>query len=282
MRRLSILVNRMLLYGVLIAATCFTAIAEAATFTWDLSKSLPALAGQGTSFTADAIDTTTYLTGVAQANGTAFRQVLRVTGFRLNGQPVTASELNSGYGLYFDIIGATEVTAGGPRYTNLNLSLLADPGNNDGILSATSVAGPTFSNGTSGDFVLASGTLIAASLSMDAAGIHAQYVMSFAPASEEFGFFGLPLPLLDAALTTPLADFRVIPQPDGTALDLVSGGTGQVTFEAAPEPSSLALLGGGLLAFFLFSRGGWRSCVPCKSEAHATQDCNPLARILHI
>ena len=254
MRRLAVLTHRIVLLSVLAAGNGFTAIAEAASFTWDPSKSVPALAGQGSSFTADAIETNTYLAGVAQANGTTFKQILQITGFQLNGQPVTAPGLNSNYGLYFDISGTTQVSAGVPTYTSLSISFLADPGNNDGTLSATNAAGPIFSNGTSDDFVLASGTLVSASLSMDAAGIHAHYVTSFAPELGEVGLFGDALPILDASLTTPLAKFQVIPQPDGTILDLVNGGTGQVTFAPTPEPSSMALLSGGLLTFVALSR----------------------------
>jgi hypothetical protein len=91
-----------------------------------------ALAEQGSTFTADAIETTTYLAGVAQPNGTTFKQILQITGFRLNGQPVTAPGLNSSYGLYFDIGGTTQVSAGVPTHASLNISLHADPGNNDG------------------------------------------------------------------------------------------------------------------------------------------------------
>jgi hypothetical protein len=255
MRRLGVLTRKMVLSTIVAGVSGFSTSAEAATFTWDPSKSAPALTAQGSSFTADAIETITYLAGIAQANGTSFKQILQITGFQLKGQPVTAPGLNSSYGLYFEITGTTQVSAGVPGYSSLNISFLADPGNNNGTLSATNIAGPTFSNGTSGDFVLASGTLVSASLSMDAAGIHAHYVTNFAPQLGELGFFGDALPLLDASLTTPPSKFQVIPQPDGTMLDLVNGGTGQVTFAPTPEPSYMAFLGGGILIFPALWRG---------------------------
>jgi hypothetical protein len=240
----------------LIAASCSIGAANAGTFTWDPSKSIPVLAGPGSSFTADTIDIKTYLSSVVQVNGTsAFRQVLPITGFELNGQPVTATGLNSAYGLYFNISGISQMSGGAAAYSNLDISLVADPGNNDGALSATIPAGLAFSNGTAGDIVLGSGALVSASLGLDGAGVrHAHYVETFTPANGQAAFFGNAFPLLDIMLTTPAPNFASVPQPNGTVINLVNGGVGQVTLAPAPEPVSIALLGSGLLGIFLIGR----------------------------
>jgi hypothetical protein len=144
---------------------------------------------------------------------------------------------------------------GPPAYSKLDISLVADPGNNDGALSATIPAGLAFSNGTAGDIVLGSGTLVSASLSLDGAGVrHAHYVETFAPVNAEAAFFGNAFPRLDIMLTTPGPNYAAVPQPDGTVINLVNGGVGQVTLAPAPEPVSIALLGGGLLGIFLIGR----------------------------
>jgi hypothetical protein len=191
-----------------------------------------------------------------QTNGVAvFSQILQVTGFELNGQPVNAAGFGRGYGLYFNINGITTMNGGPPVYSVLNASLVADPGNNDGTVSATVGGGLAFSNGTAGDFALGSGTLISASLGLDGSGTrHAHYLDSFQSQAGEAAFFGnLAPPLMDVVLTTPGTAFAAILQPDGTTINLVNGGTGQVTF-GAPEPASMLLVGGGLLAVFLVGR----------------------------
>jgi len=82
-----------------------TALADPITFTWDPSRSSPALAGPGSGFTADTINTTNYLHSVNQSNGSFVEElVLRVNSFDQNGQTVVSPGLNRSYGLYFAII----------------------------------------------------------------------------------------------------------------------------------------------------------------------------------
>ena len=245
--------------AILLVSAALAGVAMAAggpvVFTWSPANTTPALSVVGSSITADTIEVKTYLTSTIQANGTApFHQILQITGFDLNGLPVSAPGFNSTYGLYFDINGITKFGPGPPSYSVLNIALMADPGNNNGALSATTVAGLQFANGTGGDILLGSGSLVSASLQLDATGTrHAQYVDTFAAAGGEAAFFSAVFPYLDITLTTPAANFAAIAQPDGTTIDLVNGGSGLVT-AAAPEPGSMALLGSGLVAVFLASR----------------------------
>ena len=51
-------------------------------------------------------------------------------------------------------------------YHSLTMSLMADPGNNDGVLSATA-SGVGFANGTTGDITLAMGSLISSSFQLN-------------------------------------------------------------------------------------------------------------------
>jgi len=239
------------------------AYADSVIFTWDPSKTGPALAGAGSSVTADAIDTTTYLHSVNQSNGSFAEEFfLQVTGFELSGQPVTAPGLNSSYGLYF-AINAT----GTPAFTSLDISLMGDPGNNDGRPGST-LSGVSFSNGTAGDLLLGSGVLVSAALSLDAAGVrHAQFLDAFTPVSGQAEFFGNASPLLEVLLTTPPINFMAFPQANGSTINVVKGGTGKVDF--VPEPASLVLLGGGLVAVFLIRRARLSSERNIRNEAGA-------------
>ena len=70
-------------------------------FTWD-----PSQAGlTGSAFTADTIIQEEFLRGVGQPDGSfVASRILVITGFSLNGNPVTPAGFGSSYGLYFDIV----------------------------------------------------------------------------------------------------------------------------------------------------------------------------------
>jgi hypothetical protein len=245
-RRTLLAVRKLVLNIVVLGASYSVASATPIPFTWDPSKAIPALAGSGSSFTADTIDGTNYLHGVIQANGSVAEEfIVRINGFEENGQRVPSAELNSSYGLYFTING----TGHGGIFNSLDIALVADPGNNDGSPSST-LSGVAFSNGTAGDFLLASGKLASVSLVLDAAGVrHARFIGNLAPALGQAAFFGNTPSQLEVSFTTPGANFVALPQPDGSSIQLVNGGIGQVDF--VPEPMSLTLMGTGLLTVFL-------------------------------
>ncbi len=219
-------------------------------FTWDPSQSVPALTGPGSAFTADTINATNYLHSVVQpSNSFAMELVLQINSFELNGQPVTAPGFNSDYGLYFAITSTGQLGVS-TTYSTLDISLMADPGNNNGTLTS-STAGILFSNagptGVADDLILGTGTLISASMKIDpVTGLRtAHYLDTFAPALDQTAFFNRISPALEVFITTFPAVFQALPQPDGTTLLLVNGGIAQVNF--VPEPGSLLLLASGLL-----------------------------------
>jgi hypothetical protein len=133
-------------------------------FTWDPSG-LPALAGGGLAFTADRIVATDYVYAhQAATNNVPFSAtfVFAVTGFTLQGAPVTTPGLGSSYGLYFRI-DETDVLINGLGTTVSGMvRLIADPTNDNGTLSTTVANEIAFSNpaGTADDITLASGSIL--------------------------------------------------------------------------------------------------------------------------
>jgi hypothetical protein len=188
----------------------------------------------------DTIDTSTFLRSAVQANSSFVEHFLMpVTGFANNGQPVIPKGFDSAYGLFLTIDatgGVNPATGVANSFSSLNVTLWADPKNNDGIPSATETGGATFSNGMTNDIVLATGTLVSASLSLDLTTMtrHADFVESLTPTLEGTVLSGgsiHPGSLLEEKLTTPPSAFQAIPQPDGSTIDLVTGGTAQVTLD---------------------------------------------------
>ena len=81
-----------------------------------------------------------------------------MNGFELNGSPVELPGFGTHYGMYF-LIDATGHGTGGATavFDSMNIALMVDRGNNDGTPSSTE-QGIGFSNGTYGDFALATGS----------------------------------------------------------------------------------------------------------------------------
>jgi hypothetical protein len=241
---------------------CSAASAGTLTFTWDPTGASPSLGGAA--FTADSMTLTNYLYAVAQTNGLTPEHFIQpITSFQRNGSTIAAPGLGSAYGLYFDILGVFS-SVGGPHFDSLNVRLMADRNADDGTVSST-LAGIGFSNpgGVANDFLLASGTLISATLALDpVTGIRrAHFLDTLVPAPAETGFFvapvGVPLEL-DINLTTLPEHFQAIPQPDGSTIQLVNNGAGIA--QLVPEPGSMALLAGSI-GLFGIARG-WRKGRP--------------------
>ena len=223
---------------------CPPSVAAPLPFTWDPSQAVPGLGGSA--FTADTILREEFLRSVTQPDGSfVASRILVVTGFSLNGNPVTPAGFGSSYGLYFDIVdtGVDHLPVS-ITFNSSDLILKADPGNHNGAVSATS-AGIGFANsgltGTADDITLATG-----SLAIAAAGLTAPVVQTFTPAPGQSGFFLSPA--LDGSVSlesvnTTLGQLVVTRQPDGTTITTIDGGGFSTSqFVPTPEPVSLVLL----------------------------------------
>src|ERR1700693_65955 len=115
----------------------------------------------------DTLDTSTVLGAVVQpgAGETLKHILLPVTGLENNGHPVTPKGFGSLYGLFLTI----DATAAAGVFTSMNVTLWADPKNDAGTPGVSVNSDPAFSNGTAHDIVLATGTMVSASLSLDPA-----------------------------------------------------------------------------------------------------------------
>jgi hypothetical protein len=180
-----------------------------------------------------------------------------VTGFENNSQPVMPPGFDKTYDLYITIDATHPAGQVGGVFSSLNLTLWADPKNDDGTPSVSETSGPSFSNGTRNDFILATGTMVSASVSLDPTTMirEADDVVSMKPT-----FAGTVLldgsiktgSLLEVKTVTPPANFQTLPQPDGSTVFLVTDGTATVTLDPQstillPDiPSDALLLSSGL------------------------------------
>ena len=258
-------------------------------FTWDPAGASPSLGGSA--FTADAIDATHYLfdtvpvafltetpTGIYT---THFLE--QITGFTLNGAPVSTPGLNgtpgaaSSYGLYLTM--QTQTQGVGPpdtyHYSSGQVALMLDPGHNDGSASSTP-SGLGFSNtgptGAADDIPLATGSLVSGKFIFGApnSGIRSigDFVQTFQPAAGEGGFFVTPvsphdlIQVIDTTFATTPPEIVMEPDPSDPSFEIsmLNGGSTVIDF-AVPEPASILLLGSGLIGLAAL-RHRARNCRP--------------------
>jgi hypothetical protein len=183
----------------------------------------------------DTLETSTYLHSVVQPNNSFDLQwVMPVTGLSDNGQPVEPPGFDKSYGLYLTIAASGFLNTGGPpTYTSINAELWADPKNDVGTASST-VDGITCSGSISNDIVLATGTMVSGTMSMDPSTMvrMATYVEQLTPTLDGtvllHGSIQQGDQLTENFVTQP-SEFQALPQSDGTTVDLVNGGAATVT-----------------------------------------------------
>jgi hypothetical protein len=180
-----------------------------------------------------------------------------ISGFSLNGHAITPAGFGSTYGLYFDI--TDKGVDGAPpdivHLTSNDVTLKADPGNQNGTLSANVTSVGFANNGPTGeadDITLASGSRVTGALNLDlAAGkLDSQFLGTFEPASGEAGFFRSPSPHarfdLERSSSNPATGLTVAPQPDGTAITIINDfvGTAQLVKAVNTAHCDMAFLDG--------------------------------------
>jgi hypothetical protein len=248
-------------FGVMLAAGVHsTARAGVATFTWNPGAASPALTAGPAAFTADGIAVTNYIRTANVNDLTTLRQTFSgsqlqtINGFTLGGVSMTAPGLNSSYGLYFHInpagsfpINASGAVVGPAVYSLLDMQLFADVGRDDGsvVINSTGIG---FSNtaGQANDVVLATGSLLSASLAVSPTGTrNAHYLTTFHPVASQAAFFVGPAFPVDweEFLNSPASTFQVFPLDPLTVVSVVGADGGSTgTAQLVPEPASLALV----------------------------------------
>ena len=200
----------------------------------------------------DTLDTSAYLHSVVYPNNSfALQWLMPVTGLQDNGQPVTPG-FDKSYGLYLTIdasgiLGQTTPTPIAEQFTSIDVTLWAAPKNDTGTASSTVQNGAVFSGPTSNDIVLATGTMVSGKMSVDpVTGIRtATDVETLTPTLQGTMLLNgsiQPGEQITENITTQANEFQVLPQPDGTSVDLVNGGAATVTFSSGTiDISSTAL-----------------------------------------
>jgi hypothetical protein len=195
----------------------------------------------------DAMNASNFLREVVQPDGSAVLNFLMpVTGFDYQGQSTTPGGYGKDYDLYLTINATHPAGQGGQVggiFSSLNVTLWADPLSNDGSPSVSSTSDPSFAHGSANDIVLATGTMVSASVTQDADGTkHADDVVSMTPTLAGTLLLGGSIKSgteMAINTTTPPDDFFTYTnQPGGTTVDVVDNGTATITL----DPESTILL----------------------------------------
>jgi hypothetical protein len=184
----------------------------------------------------DTLDTTTYLYSANHSNGSFdLEWLMPVTGLSDNGHSVTPPGFDSSYGLYLTIT-ASGLNNPSPgvleTFNTMNVTLWADPKNDAGTPNSN-LNGISFSGPTSNDIVLATGTLVSGTLSVDSAEVRmATYVESLTPTLDGTQLLNGSIKqgdqLTENFVTQP-GEFRLTSNTDGSSIVNVNGGAATVT-----------------------------------------------------
>ncbi len=127
----------------------------------------------------DTLDGSNLLRAVHSADGTLTVEnfLMPVTSFQNNGQPASVEGCGKTYGLYLEV----EAVLVGSTFETLTSQLWLDPHNNDGTPTVSDTNNPAFAS-TQGDSLLATGTMVSATLGTAPNGIRtADFVKSMTP-----------------------------------------------------------------------------------------------------
>jgi hypothetical protein len=248
-------------------------------FTWSPSGASPPLVGGDV--TADNITVADFASATINPVNGDFTEVgaLKVSSFQLGGSGATATGLNSTYSLY--VMYTASGNQGGPiptpghttsgPITSLSYTLFAVP-NGSPPLAFTVTDGNVAVSGNAGQFALASGsgggtlsdfvTLTNTGGTPNVFIPSAQARTSFNIAPGEQGFFVSPPPSivldLEAAFTNTAGVSTLSSCDFNTALQCLNivggGGNLDLSVVATPEPTTLAVLGVGLLGLGMLRR----------------------------
>jgi hypothetical protein len=186
----------------------------------------------------DTLEANNYLRAVTGPGNLHF--LMPITGFENNGQPVTPAGFDKQYGLFLTIDGVAvsnpDATATANRFLSLDMTLWADPRHNDGTPSVSETSDPAFSNGLTNDIVLATGSMVSASMSLDPNTMlrTADFVDRMTPTLDGTLLLGgsiKPGDLLEVKTNTPLDTFTSYPQSDGSLINTVDGGTATIALD---------------------------------------------------
>ena len=155
-----------------------------------------------------------------------------ITGFSLNGNDVVPDGFGTNYGLYFDITDTGNSTPTSLSFSSSTFKLMYDPGNQNGAVTST-VNGIAFANtganGAADDIELGSSTFVSGVAGLDPATGNrtTHFVENFVP-SDQGGlspFVHSPA-VFDFLNTGPASLLVNTPQPNGTLVQTLNGGTG--------------------------------------------------------
>jgi hypothetical protein len=145
------------------------------------------------------------------------------------------------YGLFLTIDGTALGTmppsvAPASAFASLNFTLWADPLNNDGTPSVSPASDPAVSNGMTNDIVLATGTMVSASMSLDPTTMlrTADFVDRMTPTLEGTVLLHGSIKtgdLMEVKTNTPQDTFGSQLQADGSLINTVTDGTATITLD---------------------------------------------------